>query len=102
MTSPVTVLSPPANQTTFNLYASRVTLPAEVIWHRDDHCTLSPPAGSATLFSLIPSIRKEQRSFGGGHSVATDPCGAFSEHGYAGIEEEVVEEIAEFIRGMDD
>jgi len=30
--------------------------------------------------------------------VATDPCGAFSEHGYAGIEEEVVEKIAEFIR----
>ena len=102
MTSPVTVLSPPANQTTFNLYASRITLPAQVVWHRDDHCTLSPPAGSATLFSLIPSIHKEQRSFAGGHSVATDPCGAFSEHGYAGIEEKVVEEIAEFIRGKDD
>jgi hypothetical protein len=31
--------------------------------------------------------------------VATDPCGAFSEHGYAGIEEEVVREIAAFIVG---
>jgi hypothetical protein len=31
--------------------------------------------------------------------VATDPCGAFSEHGYAGIEEEVVEQLADFIRG---
>jgi hypothetical protein len=102
MTSPVTVLSPPANQTTFNLYVSRITLPAQVVWHRDDHCTVSPPDGSAALFSLIPSIHKEQRSFAGGHSVATDPCGAFSEHGYAGIEEEVVEEIAEFIRGRDD
>jgi hypothetical protein len=30
--------------------------------------------------------------------VATDPCGGFSEHGYAGIEEEVVEKIAHFIR----
>jgi len=29
--------------------------------------------------------------------VATDPCGAFSEHGYAGIEEEVVKKIAHFI-----
>jgi hypothetical protein len=33
--------------------------------------------------------------------VATDPCGAFSEHGYAGIEEEVVKAIAEFVRGED-
>jgi hypothetical protein len=30
--------------------------------------------------------------------VTTDPCGGFSEHGYAGIEEEVVKKIAEFIR----
>jgi hypothetical protein len=33
--------------------------------------------------------------------VATDPCGPFSKHGYAGIEQEVVEKIAEFIRGDD-
>jgi hypothetical protein len=101
MTSPVTVL-PLANQPTFNLYASRITLPALVVWHRDDHCTFSPPDGSATLFSLIPSTHKADRSFAHGHSVATDPCGAFSEHGYAGIEEEVVEKIAEFIRGRSD
>jgi len=101
MTSPVTVLSL-ANQPTFNLYASRITLPALVVWHRDDHCTFSQPDGSATLFSLIPSYHKADRSFARGHSVATDPCGAFSEHGYAGIEEEVVGEIVEFIRGRDD
>jgi hypothetical protein len=33
-----------------------------------------------------------------GHSVATDPCGAFSEHGYAGIARDVVKEIAQFIK----
>ena len=98
MTSPVTVL-PTANQPTFNLYASRITLPALVVWEGNDHCTFSPPAGSATLFSLVPSNRKTRRSFELAHSVATDPCGAFSEHGYAGIEEEVVREIAAFILG---
>jgi hypothetical protein len=98
LTSSVTVL-PTALQPTFNLYASRITVPTLVVWHRDDHCSISPPAGSANLFTLIPSGHKDSRSFVHGHSVATDPCGAFSEHGYAGIEEEVVEEIAEFIRG---
>jgi hypothetical protein len=100
MTSPVTNL-PLANEPTFNLYASRITLPALVVWHRDDHCSLSPPVGSAALFAFIPSAGKASRTFSHGHSVATDPCGAFSEHGYAGIEEEVVKTIAEFIRGGD-
>jgi hypothetical protein len=96
ITSPVTSLSL-ANQPTFNLYASRITLPALVVWHQEDHCSLSPPAGSATLFAVIPSAGKASHTFEHGHSVATDPCGAFSEHGYAGIEEEVVKKIAEFI-----
>jgi hypothetical protein len=98
MTSPVTVL-PSASQPTFNLYASRITFPALVVWEANDHCTFSPPAGSANLFSLIPSHHKARRSLEFAHSVATDPCGAFSEHGYAGIEEEVVREIAAFILG---
>jgi hypothetical protein len=100
LTSPVTVV-PFAVEPTFNLYASRITVPALVVWHRDDHCSFSPPAGSAILFTVIPSAGKAQRMFEHGHSVAADPCGPFSEHGYAGIEEEVVEKIAEFIRGED-
>ncbi len=101
LTSPVTELQS-AIQPTFNLYASRITVPALVAWHKDDHCTISPPAGSAALFALIPSGHKESRTFAHGHSVATDPCGAFSEHGYAGIEEQVVKQLAEFIRGDHD
>ncbi len=100
MTSPVTSLSP-ADQATFNLYASRITLPALVVWHRDDPCSFTPPAGAAALFALIPSAGKGRRTFTRGHSVATDPCGPFSEHGYAGIEDEVVKTIAEFIREGD-
>lgn len=100
LTSTVTVLQP-ANQPTFNLYASRITVPALVVWHRDDHCVISPPVGSAALFGFIPSASKASLTFAGGHSVATDPCGAFSEHGYAGIEDKVVKGIAGFIRGED-
>jgi hypothetical protein len=98
-TSTVTVLDSSADQATFNLYAARITVPALVVWHQDDHCQFTPPAGSAALFEVLPSIDKASASFEGGHSVAQDPCGPFSEHGYAGIEEEVVDEIAEFIRG---
>jgi hypothetical protein len=97
MTSTVTVLPTEADQATFNLYAARITLPALVVWNQDDHCSASPPAGSAALFAVLPSIDKASLSFEGGHSVAQDPCQAFSEHGFAGIEKEVVDKIAESI-----
>src|SRR5262249_1983966 len=100
LTSPVTVLNV-NNQPTFDLYKSRTTVPTQVVWHQDDHCQFSPPAGSAALFTAIPAAKKARETFEGGHSVATDPCGAFSEHGYAGIEQKVVREIAEFVRGKD-
>src|SRR5262252_48005 len=97
LTSSVTTLTL-GTQPTFNLFASRITVPTLVVWHQDDHCSVSSPAGSAALFALIPSADKASHAFEHGHSVATDPCGAFSEHGYAGIEEEVVKKIAQFIR----
>jgi hypothetical protein len=97
LTSPVTVLTA-ATQPTFNLYSSRITVPSLVVWHGNDHCIASPPAGSAALFAAIPAAIKARRAFAHSHSVATDPCGAFSEHGYPGIEEEVVESIARFVR----
>jgi hypothetical protein len=100
LTSSVTVLNT-ATQPTFNLYVSRITVPTQVVWHQDDHCVSSPPAGSAALFAAIPAAKKASEVFDRGHSVATDPCGAFSEHGYAGLEQKVVKEIAEFVRGKD-
>jgi len=96
LTSPVTILTL-STQPTFNLYAQRITVATQVVWHQDDHCPVTPPAGSAGLFAQIPSADKASSTFEHGHSVATDPCGAFSEHGYAGIEEEVVKKIAHFI-----
>jgi hypothetical protein len=97
LTSTRTVL-PSGDQATFDTYISHITVPTLVVWHQNDHCTLSPPAGSSALFASIPSSTKDSESFQGGHSVATDPFGAFSEHGYAGIEEDVVKEIADFIK----
>jgi hypothetical protein len=97
LTSTVTQLSA-ADQPTFNLYASRITVPTLVVWNQDDHCTFSPPTGSAALFTAIPSSTKASDVLQGGHSVATDPCGAFSEHGYAGTARDAVKDIAQFIR----
>jgi pimeloyl-ACP methyl ester carboxylesterase len=67
LTSTVTVLSM-TNQPIFNQYVHNITVPTLVVWHQDDHCTFSPPAGSAALLPAIPSSTKDsevfQRPFG--------------------------------------
>jgi|ERR1700683_2851326 hypothetical protein len=52
--------------------------------------------------AAIPSSNKASDVLEGGHSVATDPCGAFSEHGYAGTARAAVEDIAQFINKPSD
>ena len=98
LTSTRSVLNNATNQGLFDLYRTRITVPTLVLWNQDDACPVSPPAGSAALFAAIPASGKKSVALDGGHSVATDNCGAFSEHGYAGIEREAVEKIAHFIK----
>jgi hypothetical protein len=57
--------------------------------------------GFAVAQPILPRWAITWEVFDRGHSVTTDPCGVFSEHGYAGIEQKVVKEIAEFVRGKD-
>ena len=52
LTSTVTRLSA-TDQPTCNLYVSRITVQTLVVWNKDDHCTASPPLGSAALFAAF-------------------------------------------------
>jgi hypothetical protein len=85
-----------ANQTKFDLYLSRITAPVAIFWNDHDHCAFSPPDRVALLLYQI----KNNHSIGitGGRSVATDPCGAFSEHGSAGMETVVVDNVIGIIK----
>lgn len=48
-------------------------------------------------FSHAP--RKELIAVSGGDPPRSDPCEAFSRHGYIGIEDQVVDSIARWIKG---
>ena len=47
---------------------------------------------------LVNSKKVEIRYFTGGKTPLSDPCEALSEHGFYGIEEQVVSAIADFIK----
>jgi len=72
---------------------AHTTLSQLIAWHihtaKTYHCDGSM---DLCLFRTSCDVAPSQRH---------KSCGAFSEHGYAGIEQKVVKEIAEFVRGKD-
>lgn len=86
--------------TVFGARLDRVTVPVLIVAHRDDHCVITPPNDAARLRgALTGSPRTELMIVDGGLPPRSDPCEAFSEHGFYGIEPAVVGRIAAWIRG---
>ena len=98
LTSSVTVLDTPANQALFDADKLRINKPTYVVWNAPDSCSVSPPAGSLALFNALTTATKSSLVMTGGHSVMSDLCGAFSWHGYAGLEAATVAPIVAYIR----
>lgn len=76
-----------------SLLPSAVKRPAHVLWHDGDLCTVSPPAGSQTLFNDLggAGVAVTSDTTTGGIRVTNPPadvdvCGALDFHGFLGIE----------------
>jgi hypothetical protein len=71
-----------------------------VVSHEHDGCPCSPGSAAvgARLLTALPSARaKEMKIFTGGSPPLSSPCEARSPHGYFGLEDSVVEFIANWI-----
>lgn len=78
-----------------------ITAPVLVVSHRDDGCACSPgipEIGVTLLARLTASTVKEHKVFTGGDAPKSGPCDARSQHGYFGIEADVVKTIADWIK----
>lgn len=79
-----------------------LTIPVLIVAHRDDECGLSPASGAERIRNaLVRSPRAEIQYFEGGHPPRSRPCEALSTHGFLGIESDVVDAIAAFIKACD-
>jgi len=77
-----------------------VTVPTLVVHNKDDACMACPfSAVPALLQSFTHAPRKELIAVSGGSEPRSDPCEALSRHGYIGIEDAVVGDIARWIKG---
>jgi hypothetical protein len=95
-----TVVANLCGKTVFNAKLSAVNVPALVASHLGDTCKCSPPKTSVKVIAALTGAPdKKNMTFSGGlPRKSTNPCMAFTPHGFFGIEDKVVEAIADFIR----
>jgi dienelactone hydrolase len=89
--SPVTALPLP------ELPLQELKMPVLVVHHAQDPCGVCDPARLPELMAKLPAGRSELITVSGGESTGA-PCEPLSHHGFNGIEERVVGEIAAWIR----
>lgn len=77
-----------------------IAVPTLIVHNKEDACIVCP-------FSAVPGFverfthapRRELIAVSGGSPPQSDPCEPFARHGYFGIEDEVVGDIARWIKG---
>jgi pimeloyl-ACP methyl ester carboxylesterase len=78
---------------------SAVGVPTLILSHRQDGCDITPAADAPKLTKALTKARKvDVVLVDGGSPPRSDPCEAMSQHGFFGIESEVVSRIAQFIK----
>jgi pimeloyl-ACP methyl ester carboxylesterase len=75
-----------------------ITVPTLIVSHRKDSCKITPAADEPKLSKRLTKASKvEFALLDGGDPPLSDPCGAKAQHGYFGIEEEIINTIAKFV-----
>jgi predicted alpha/beta-hydrolase family hydrolase len=101
LTSTVTQTSRQSGESVRTVRLGEIRVPTLIVLHRDDGCRASPPSDAPTVLkALTQSPRKEILTFEGGSPPRSEPCEAMAQHGFLGIEADVVEAIARWIRAQ--
>jgi hypothetical protein len=89
------------SETVFGADLNLIIVPTLIVGHQGDRC-LNTPASEAEHIrrALIKSPRTEVMLFDGGAPPRSDECRGYSEHGYLGIEAEVLDRIGAWIKAQ--
>jgi hypothetical protein len=75
-----------------------VAVPALVVANQGDACTVTPPGDAQTLAAALARSPRRDVIIAVNDQIQSDPCEAFSPHGFLGIEAAVVQRISDWIR----
>lgn len=90
-----------SHETVFDADPAGVRVPALVVANRDDACNVAPPSDASRIASSMknsPGVRVLYVS--GGISRVPNACEALTPHGYYGIEQQVVAQIADWMQAL--
>ena len=78
---------------------NEIKVPTLIVHHEEDACRVTTPEGAMIIKDALTNASKvELKYFSGGDEPISKPCKAKSAHGYLGIENKVVNYIADFIK----
>ena len=76
----------------------KITVPALIVSHAKDGCNVTPAADAPKLRQRLTGARTvEVVLLDGGGPPRSEPCDAYSQHGFLGIEDKAVDVIARFV-----
>lgn len=77
----------------------KIKVPVLITTHKNDRCRVTPPGGAKKIKkALVNAPVVEIKYYTGGKKSKSKPCKAKSQHGYFGIEDEVVRDIVVFLK----
>jgi alpha-beta hydrolase superfamily lysophospholipase len=89
---------PGTHDSVFDAPLARISVPVLIQIHQQDGCPATPPANAARIKAALTSAPVvEVQEFSGGAFPRSDPCEAFAQHGFLGIEDQVVTAAANWI-----
>lgn len=97
-TSSITRPSRRRTETVFSVHLAAYNGPALVVSHEQDGCFATPAADAPRLLAALAAARpKKMLILNGGSPPRSEPCEAFAQHGFLGIEAQAMNAIADFI-----
>jgi pimeloyl-ACP methyl ester carboxylesterase len=98
LTSTVTERSKNKQRGVMDLPLGKITAPVFALAHKGDTCYVTPPSAiPGMLRAMSASPRKDSMLLSGGKPAKSDPCEAFAEHGFFGIEHEAAKAMTDWI-----
>jgi hypothetical protein len=85
-------------ETVFDSDPRAIAVPALIVANRADTCPDAGPGFAPQILAALARSPRKEIVYVESHAVQSEPCEALSPHGYLGIEADVVQRIADWIR----
>ena len=90
---------PDLKETVFDANLAAINVPVLILSHSGDKCAITPPGDAERIKAALKSSPKvDVVMVSGGSPPISDACQAQAEHGFYGIEDSVVAQIAAWIK----